>query len=144
MADVPHRSIPRYFLRALRLRCPYCGGGPAFVRWLRMLPACTNCGIRFDRGERGYWLGAYLANCIAVMVVFTVWWTAVLTITWPDIPWAFLNASTFAWMLVTPFAFYPFSKTLFFAFDLAVRPPEEEDFRLPEEHSPVNRRHPGN
>ena len=139
MPDTPHRSIPRCFLRALRLRCPHCGGGPAFVRWLRMLPACPRCGIRFERGERGYWLGAYLANCIAVMVVFTVWWTAVLTTTWPDIPWAFLNVSTFAWMLVTPFAFYPFSKTLFLAFDLVVRPPEEEDFRLPEERAPTRR-----
>ena len=142
MPDVPHRSIPRSFLRALRLRCPHCGGGPVFVRWLRMLPDCTKCGIQFERGERGYWLGAYLANCIAVMVVFTVWWTAVLTATWPDIPWAFLNVSTFAWMLVTPFAFYPFSKTLFLAFDLVVRPPEEEDFRLPEERAPTSRRRP--
>jgi len=140
MTDIPHRSIPRYFLRALRLRCPHCGGGPAFVRWLRMLPACTKCGIRFERGERGYWLGAYLANCIAVMVVFTAWWTGVLTATWPDIPWAFLNVTTFAWMLGTPFVFYPFSKTLFLALDLLVRPPEAEDFRLPEEPSPTERR----
>jgi hypothetical protein len=50
--------------------------------------------------------------------------------------------STFAWMLVTPFAFYPFSKTLFLAFDLVVRPPEEEDFRLPEERAPTSRRRP--
>jgi uncharacterized protein (DUF983 family) len=140
MTDASRRSIPRHFLRALRLRCPHCGGGPAFVRWLRMLPACTRCGIRFERGERGYWLGAYLANCIAVMVVFTAWWTGVLTATWPDIPWAFLHVTTFAWMLGTPFVFYPFSKTLFLAFDLLVRPPEPEDFRLPEERSPSARR----
>jgi hypothetical protein len=104
-----------------------------------MLPACTKCGIRFERGERGYWLGAYLANCVAVMVVFTAWWTGVLTATWPDIPWAFLNVTTFAWMLGTPFVFYPFSKTLFLALDLVVRPPEAEDFRLPEERVPERR-----
>jgi hypothetical protein len=36
-------------------------------------------------------------------------------------------------MLVVPFAFFPFSKTLFLAFDLWVRPPSEDDFVLPRE-----------
>ena len=141
MPDDPlPRSIPRYFLRAVRLRCPHCGGGPAFVRWLRMLPACPSCGFRFERGERGYWLGAYLANCIAVMVSFTAWWTAVLAATWPDIPWMFLHVSTIVLMLLTPFVCYPFSKTIFLAVDLSVRPPEAEDFHLPEERAPNRQR----
>jgi hypothetical protein len=41
-------------------------------------------------------------------------------------------------MAVSPFAFFPFSKTLFLAFDLWVRPPAEEDFILPHE---MARRH---
>jgi len=45
-------------------------------------------------------------------------------------------------MLATPFGFYPFSKTFFLAFDLIVRPPEPEDFRLPEERAPAGRRRP--
>ena len=36
-------------------------------------------------------------------------------------------------MLVVPVAFFPYSKTLFLAFDLLVRPPSEEDFVLPHE-----------
>jgi len=43
-------------------------------------------------------------------------------------------------MLVSPFAFFPFSKTLFLAFDLLIRPPTEEDFSAPHEEA---RRHPG-
>jgi uncharacterized protein (DUF983 family) len=137
---IPTPSVRRYFLRALRLRCPHCGGGPAFVRWLRMVPACPACGISFERGERGYWLGAYLVSCIVVMTVFTLWWLAVLLWTWPSVPWRFLHASTIVLMGLTPVLGYPLSKTLFLAFDLSVRPPTEDDFRLPEERSPVGRR----
>jgi hypothetical protein len=42
-------------------------------------------------------------------------------------------------MLVSPFAFFPFSKTLFLAFDLLVRPPTEEDFAAPHEETPRHR-----
>jgi hypothetical protein len=38
-------------------------------------------------------------------------------------------------MLVVPVAFFPYSKTLFLAFDLLVRPPTEEDFALPHEEA---------
>lgn len=31
-------------------------------------------------------------------------------------------------MVIAPFLFYPFSKTLFLAFDLIFRPPSPEDF----------------
>jgi hypothetical protein len=41
--------------------------------------------------------------------------------------------STVALMLVMPVAFFPFSKTLFLAFDLSVRPAEAEDFDAPRE-----------
>jgi hypothetical protein len=39
-------------------------------------------------------------------------------------------------MVITPFAFFPFSKTLFLAFDLWVRPPTESEFELPHEVAP--------
>ncbi|MCU0621498.1 MAG: DUF983 domain-containing protein [Gemmatimonadales bacterium] len=133
-----HR-VTRLFARALRLRCPHCGGGPAFVRWFTMVPACPSCGISFQRGERGYWLGAYLVSCIVVMAVFTAWWLVVVAATAPDIPWRFLHLSTITLMLLTPVLAYPMSRTLFLAFDLAVRPPEPEDFRLPEERAPGRR-----
>jgi hypothetical protein len=40
---------------------------------------------------------------------------------------------TIALMAIVPFAFFPFSKTLFLAFDLWVRPPTEADFIVPHE-----------
>ena len=124
--------------RALALRCPHCGGGPAFVTWRRLLPSCPVCGLRFERGERGYWLGSYFFNLIAIETVFVVWMAAFLAATWPDPPWDFFQLGTAALMLVTPIAGFPFSRTLFVAFDLWVRPASPEDFAAP--HEPARRR----
>ena len=62
------RRVDLLLWRALRLRCPNCGGGPIFDSWLRMRGRCPRCG------------------------------------------------------------FFPFSKTLFLAFDLVFRPPSPEEF----------------
>jgi uncharacterized protein (DUF983 family) len=121
--------------RALRLRCPHCGGGPVFVTWSRLVPSCPVCGLGFERGEQGYWLGAYFFNLMAVETVFGIWVALVLWWTWPEPPWPLMQAGSVVLMLVTPFAFFPWSKTLFLAFDLLVRPPDEEDFAAPHEES---------
>lgn len=124
------------FLRALRLRCPHCGGGPIFVTWSRLLPNCPVCGLGLERGEEGYWLGAYFFNLMAVETVFSVWVVAFLMWTWPSPPWQLFQITTIVLMVVFPFLFFPFSKTLFLAFDLLVRPANEEDFVVPHEESP--------
>jgi uncharacterized protein (DUF983 family) len=111
-----------HFVRALRLRCPHCGGGPIFTSWSRLLPVCPVCGLGLERGERGYWLGAYFFNLMATETVFSVWVAGFLVLTWPNPPWGLFQISTIILMVVFPFAFFPFSKTLFLAFDLLFRP----------------------
>jgi uncharacterized protein (DUF983 family) len=123
------------FLRALRRRCPHCGGGPIFVTWKRLVPNCPVCGLGLERGEQGYWLGAYFFNLMAVETVFGVWVVGVLWWTWPAPPWPLLQAGSVVLMVLTPFAFFPWSKTLFLAFDLLVRPASEEDFAVPHEEA---------
>ena len=130
------------FLRALRLRCPHCGGGPVFVSWSRLVPNCPVCGLGFERGEQGYWLGAYFVNLMLVETVFSVWITGFLIWTWPSPPWGILQLTTAALMAIAPFAGFPFSKMLFLAFDLLVRPPTEDDFLLPHESAPPRRDRP--
>jgi uncharacterized protein (DUF983 family) len=125
----------RSFTRALRLRCPHCGGGPIFVTWSRLVPNCPTCGLGLERGEQGYWLGAYFFNLMLVETLFSVWVTGFLVLTWPSPPWDFFQVSTVVLMLVASVAFFPFSKTLFLAFDLFVRPPSDEDFALPHEEA---------
>jgi uncharacterized protein (DUF983 family) len=127
-------------VRALRLRCPHCGGGPIFTRWSRLLPACPVCGLGLERGEEGYWLGAYFFNLMAMEAVFSLWVVGFLLETWPDPPWTVFQISTAGLMLVCPIVFFPYSKTLFLAFDLLMRPPDADDFIAPREPSPHPRR----
>jgi uncharacterized protein (DUF983 family) len=132
----PVRHRPMALLRrALRLRCPHCGGGPIFVTWSHLVPNCPVCGLGLERGEEGYWLGAYFFNLVAVETVFSIWVPAFLFSTWPNPPWELFQVTTIVLMLVVPFAFFPYSKTLFLAFDLWVRPPSEEDFVVPHEEA---------
>ena len=134
-------SALRLLSRALRLRCPHCGGGPIFVSWSRLVPNCPVCGLGLERGEQGYWLGAYFFNLMAMETLFSVWVVVLLWWTWPTPPWTLFQLVTVALMAIVPFAFFPFSKTLFLAFDLWVRPPTEADFAVPHEaarrHRPV-------
>ena len=131
----PRPRVTSLFGRALRLRCPNCGGSPIFVTWSHLVPNCPVCGLGLERGEQGYWLGAYFFNLVAMETVFSIWVLAFLLGTWPNPPWDLLQATAIALMLVVPFAFFPYSKTLFLAFDLMVRPPTEEDFVVPHEEA---------
>jgi Protein of unknown function (DUF983) len=86
------------------------------------------CGIRLARGEEGYEVGAYMFNIVAAELIFAAIFLAIIIWTWPTPPWDLLLYGGVLLMLVVPALFYPFSKTLFLAFDLTFRPPMPEDF----------------
>ncbi len=87
-----------------------------------MADHCPRCGLAFSRGESGYQLGAMWFNLLfAESVAMTVFLTTVY-LTWPDPPWDRLQIQGPVEAIVSPIFFYPFSKTLFLAFDLAMRP----------------------
>ncbi len=128
------------FLRAARLRCPACGGGPVFVAWLRMCPSCPSCGLRFDREpEGGYWVGSNTINLFATEGVFALALVGVLVRTWPSPPWDAMMWGGLVLMLCFPVLFYPWSKTLFVAVDLTFRPPEPGDYEKPREPAAARR-----
>ena len=129
-------------VRALRLRCPNCGGGPIFVTWSRLVPNCPVCGLGLERGEQGYWLGAYFFNLMAVETVFSVWVPGFLWLTWPSPPWGVFQITTILLMVIFPIFFFPYSKTLFLAFDLFIRPPSDDDFAVPHEEARRQRHRP--
>jgi uncharacterized protein (DUF983 family) len=128
MESLGKRSLV-LFWRAARLRCPNCRGGPLFSYWVRMRERCPVCGIRLERGEEGYQVGAYMFNIVAAELIFAAIFLGVLVYTWPIPPWDELLYGGVAIMISAPFMFYPFSKTLFLAFDLIFRPPAPDDFR---------------
>jgi uncharacterized protein (DUF983 family) len=114
--------------RALRLRCPNCGGGPLFKSWLQMQARCPVCRMRLERGEEGYQVGAYMFNIVAAELFFAAIFLTTLAYRWPTPPWDLLLYGGMVMMVVTPVLFYPFSKDLFLDFDLMFRPPASEDF----------------
>lgn len=124
---LPTTRVPRLFWRALRLRCPNCGGKHIYRSWFRMKARCPTCGLPFERGEEGYQVGSYMFNIVASELLFAAVFLAVVVATWPSPPWKLLEYGGIALMIGAPFVFYPFSKTLFLAFDLAFRPAAPEE-----------------
>lgn len=108
--------------RALLLRCPHCGERGIFDSWFRQKDACPRCGLSFNRGEQGYIVGAYMFNIIVAELVFAALFIGVLLATWPAPPWTLLTYGAAALMILLPVLFYPFSRTIFLAFDLIFRP----------------------
>jgi len=93
-----------------------------FTGWFAMRAACGSCGLRTERGEQGYIVGAYMFNIVAAELLWALMFLAILASTWPAPPWDLLLWGGGALMLALPFLLYPFSKTVFLAFDLLFRP----------------------
>ncbi|HUR95300.1 MAG TPA: DUF983 domain-containing protein [Gemmatimonadales bacterium] len=128
----PPRIGPlRLFGRALRLRCPNCGQGKLFSSWFRMRERCPACGLKVERGEEGYQVGSYMFNIVAAELVFAVIFVGLMLLTWPSPPWALLEYGGIVLMVIAPFILFPFTKTLFLAFDLVFRPAANDELVAP-------------
>jgi uncharacterized protein (DUF983 family) len=110
--------------RGLTKRCAVCGSGHLYTGWFRMKERCPRCGYRFER-EEGFFLGAYVVNLavaealIAVLCIVPLIW---LSATRPDASlWPVIIAGLVGAAL-GPFVFYPFSRTIWVAFELILRP----------------------
>lgn len=115
--------------RALRLRCPHCGGGPLFQSFFTLKRHCPGCGLRLERGEGDYFVGAYLFNLIAVELILFVAVCGFVYLTWPDPPWDLITYVTGFLMLAGCVLCYPFAKTTWLAVDIAIRPLSDEELR---------------
>jgi uncharacterized protein (DUF983 family) len=111
-------------VRAAMLRCPWCGSRRTFLRgWFRRHPRCRTCGIAWSR-EVGFELGAVTISTILTFGAIAVCMAVGFVATAPDIPVLPLMLAIGAVGVVVPIVAYPFSYTLWLAFDLAVHPPE--------------------
>lgn len=112
--------------RGATRRCPVCGNGGLFRAWVRMAPTCPTCGFVFARVP-GQWLGSWFLNvCLAQTVVVLILIIGV-GVTWPDPPMVVVATSAGVAALAVPFAFFPYSRTLWLAIDLAMRPLDLDD-----------------
>ena len=121
------------FSRALRLRCPACGGRPIFLTWFKLCASCPVCGFHLTRDEPGYWLGSYTINLFVTETAFTLVFVGGMVLTWPNVPWNPLLYLSAAVNVVVPILVFPHTKTLYLAIDLAFRPPEPPDLATPVE-----------
>ena len=96
-----------------------------FSGWLTMRERCPRCDHRFERsGDEGFFLGAIAVNFAVTEGILGVLLLVSFLLTLPDPPLVLLCAVAVPLMVAAPIAFYPFSKTIWAAFDLMMRPPE--------------------
>jgi uncharacterized protein (DUF983 family) len=106
--------------------------GHLFRRWFTLVDDCPRCGLHFER-EAGYWTGAMAVNISVAGGLFAVAFMATLAFTIPDVPVVPLLAVFVPIMIVLPIAFYPYSKTIWMAFDRAVLQQLDPSQRLDEQ-----------
>jgi uncharacterized protein (DUF983 family) len=113
----------RVFLRGLVKHCPVCGQGHLFEGWFRMKERCPRCNLKFDRIE-GQWSGDIGVNTIVSFGVLLVVLLGGVLLTWPDPPMVAIGIAALAVAAIMPIFFLPFSKTVWLAADLLMRPLE--------------------
>lgn len=120
-------TLSSLLFRALRLRCPHCGGKHIFESFFKLKSHCPTCGLRLERGEGDYFVGAYLFNLIAVELILFFCVCGFVYFTWPDPPWTLITYVTATLMLSGCILCYPFAKTTWLAVDIAIRPLSVEE-----------------
>ena len=111
----------RLFGRAFRLRCPNCGGGPVLEHWLKLRVKCGSCGLRLLRGEHDTIMGSvFILFTLVGLVGYVI--IAVTLATTEETPWDLLQYGLPLLALALLFVLLPFSKLLWLAFDLMLRP----------------------
>ena len=126
-------GVRRLLGRALRLRCPFCGGRPVVLRWFSLVDSCPACGLHLDRDEPAYWVGSYTVNLFLTEGAFAAALVGGMILTWPDVAWRALTGICVALSLLVPALIFPFTKLVYLAIDLAFRPPESQDLFTPHE-----------
>ena len=118
----------RMLLRGCLKRCPVCGQGHLFRRWFHRIDRCPRCGLRFERVE-GHWTGDLGLNTIVSFSALFLTLIVGFALTYPDIPAVLLFLLAVGVALVVPVVFFPFSKTIWLAIDLMMRPLDPDEVR---------------
>ena len=118
----------RVLVRGITRRCPVCGQGRLFRGWFRMVERCPRCDLRFERIE-GHWLGSLGINVMVSFVALFVTLGVGFVVTYPEPPVAPLIVIGLGVALMLPVVFFPFSRTLWTAIDILMRPLTPDEVR---------------
>ena len=129
----PARSHPlapgRMLRRGLAKRCPICGSGHLFEGWFRMKERCPRCGYKFER-EEGFFLGAYTINLAiaeGLLLILAIIPLIALLNANPDVSVVPILVIGLVAAIAAPVVFYPFSRTIWSAIDIVLRPPDRSE-----------------
>lgn len=94
-----------------------------------MNETCHRCGLKFERIE-GHWIGAIGINTIVSFGILLGSLVVSFVVTFPDFPVVPLMIGHALLATVVPILFFPISRTLWTAIDIAMRPlePHEVDW----------------
>ncbi len=109
----------RLFVRACRLRCPFCGHGKLFRGWLTMNANCDFCGKEFER-EPGFFLGSIYFNYGLTALIVTVLYPVILFLGWMSN--GALLLTTLVFCILFPIWFFRYARSLWLGFDQFVDP----------------------
>ena len=120
------RQTAKLFGRALILRCPHCGGGPVLKHWLKLRVSCGKCGLRLERGEHDSFTGSmFILFTLVGLAGYAI--LAVTMAVTEETPWDLLDYGLPVLAVVLLLVLFPFSKLLWLAFDLMLRPVTQEE-----------------
>lgn len=114
--------------RAVRLRCPRCGGGKLFRGWFRMYETCPNCRLKYERAP-GYFLGSAYINYGLTAIILTATYMVcryILGIESRDLLWPLG-----AFCVVFPLVCFRFARSWWLAMDCYF---DTEGFKDQNEH----------
>lgn len=87
---------------------------------------CPRCNLRFERID-GHLAGALGINTVASVIVVFMVGIAGFVLTFPELPLLPLVVTITSVAALFPIFFYPYSKTIWTAIDLRIRPPEADE-----------------
>ena len=109
--------------RALWLRCPLCGRGRLFRRWLLMHETCANCGVKFER-EPGFFLGSiYINYGLTALIVAIVYPILLFNKLAAE---RYLLIGSLVFVVLFPLLWFPWARSLWLGFDQWHDPREGE------------------
>jgi len=127
--QVPGQATPGGMIRrGMVCRCPRCGSGHLFQSWFHLRAHCPRCGMRFER-EEGFWLGGYVINFATgeagLLVLLAVLIGMEANGSQPEVAVFVVIGVVMA--IAGPILTFPFSRTVWSAIDLAMRPLSKEE-----------------
>ena len=94
-AAIRRPTLRQAISRGFRRRCPQCGEGPLFERWVKTYERCSECGLRFQRDGGNTLMFIIITDRIPILIGIALLYFGIRPSNW-------LTAALFALALAIP------------------------------------------